>query len=117
MKEFVLKYFREILIVVFGIIITFFIVKIYGNSNDNSELIKYKLEVLDKEINELQNQRKSLDSSINIHNQKIKKIDQSINNLKIEKTTINRYYQVKQEEIAKADARKIDSLLRLRYKY
>ena len=45
MKEFALKYFREILIVVFGIIITFFIVKIYGKSNDNSELIKYKLEL------------------------------------------------------------------------
>ena len=117
MKELVLKYFREILIVVFGIIITFFIVKIYVKSNDNSELIKYKLEVLDKEINELYNQRKSLDSSINRHNENIKKIDQAINNLKVEKTTINRFYQVKETEIKQADAKKVDSLLRLRYRY
>lgn len=117
MKEFVIKYFREILIVVFGLIITFFIVKIYGKTNDNGELIKYKLEVLDKEINELQNQRRSLDSSISVHNQNIKKIDEALSNLKVEKTTINKYYQVKENEIRRADAKKVDSLLRLRYRY
>jgi len=117
MNAFFLKYFREILLVVFAIIITFFILKIYGKSNDNGELIKYKLEVLDKQISDLYNQRKSLDSSINVHNENIKKIDQAINNLKIEKTTINRFYEVKENEIKNADAKKVDSLLRLRYRY
>lgn len=117
MKEFLLKYFREILLVVFAIIIIFFILKIYGTSNDNSELIKYKLEVLDKEIEDLYNQRKSLDSSINVHNENIKKIDKAINNLRIEKTTIYRVYEVKENEIKNADARKVDSLLRVKYRY
>lgn len=117
MKEFVIKYFKEIIIVLFGIIITFFIYKIYGTSNDNSELIKYKLEVLDKEINQLYDQRKSLDSSINVHNKNIQKIDSAINNLKVEKTTVNRFYQIKASEIKQADAKKVDSLLRLRYRY
>lgn len=117
MKELVIKYFREIIIVVFAVIISFFLYKIYGTSNDNSELIKYKLEVLDKEIDQLYNQRKSLDSSINLHNKNIQKIDSAINNLKVEKTTVNKYYQVIENEIRQADAKKVDSLLRLRYRY
>jgi septal ring factor EnvC (AmiA/AmiB activator) len=117
MKELVIKYFREIIIVVFAVIISFFLYKIYGTSNDNSELIKYKLEVLDKEIDQLYNQRKSLDSSINLHNKNIQKIDYAINNLKVEKTTVNKYYQVIENEIRQADAKKVDSLLRLRYRY
>ena len=72
MKEFILKYFREILILVFGVIISVFLYKLYFISTDNSELIKFKLETLDKEINELYNQRKSLDSSINARNNKRK---------------------------------------------
>lgn len=117
MKEFIIKYFREILIVLFGVIIIFFMYKIYGTSKDNSDLIKYKLDVLDKEINQLYNQRKSLDSSINVHNKNIQKIDSAINNLKIEKTTVNKFYQIKASEIKQADAKKVDSLLRLRYRY
>jgi hypothetical protein len=117
MREFILKYFREIIIVVFAVIISFFIFKIYGTSNDNSELIKYKLDVLDKEIDKLYDQRKSLDSSIAIHNKNILKIDSAMNHLKVEKTTINRVYQIKENEIRQADARKVDSLLRLRYRY
>jgi septal ring factor EnvC (AmiA/AmiB activator) len=117
MKEFVLKYFREIIIVVFAVIISFFMFKIYGTSKDNSDLIKYKLDVLDKEINRLYDQRKSLDSSINVHNKNIQKIDSSLSNLKIEKTTVNKFYQVIENEIRQADAKKVDSLLRLRYRY
>lgn len=117
MKEFVLKYFREIIIVVFAVIITFFVIKIYGTNTDNNELIKYKLDVLNKELIKLQGQRKSLDSSILVHNINIQKIDSAISNLKIEKTTINKIYQIKASEIREADARKVDSLLRLRYRY
>jgi hypothetical protein len=117
MKEFILKYFREILILVFGVIISVFLYKLYFISTDNSELIKFKLETLDKEINELYNQRKSLDSSINARNKNIQKIDSALNNLKIEKTTINEIYQVSATKIKQADAKQTDSLLRLRYRY
>lgn len=117
MKEFLLKYFREILILVFGIIIAIFLYKIYFVSTDNSELIKFKLETLDKEIKELYGQRKSLDSSINARNKNIEKIDSLLNNLKVEKTTINEIYQVTATKIKQSDARQTDSLLRIRYRY
>ena len=116
-KEIFVKYFREILILVLGVILVFLLMKIYDKSNDNSELINYKLQVLDKEINELYEQRKNIDKSISQHNKNIQKIDSSINSLKIEKTTINKFFQIKENEIRQADARKVDSLLRLRYRY
>ena len=117
MKSLFIKYFREILITIFGIVIVYFLYKIYFTSTDNSKLIKYKLEVLDKEIEQLYGQRKSIDSSINIYNENIKKIDSSIYNIKIEKTIINQTFKTKENEIKKADAKTVDSLLRLRYRY
>ena len=117
MKQFLVTYFKEILLFVFAIIIFIFLYKIYFINTDNSELIKFKLETLDKEINQLYEQRKSLDSSIDARNKNIEKIDSALNNLKVEKTTINEIYQVTATEIKQADAKKTDSLLRLRFRY
>lgn len=117
MKTIFIKYFREIIILSFGIIITIFLYKIYFTNYSNSELIKFKLETIDKEIEQLYEQRKSLDSSINLHNKKIEKIDSALNNLKIERKTINNIFQIKENEIKEADAKKTDSLLRLRFRY
>lgn len=117
MKTFITTYFKEILLFAFGITICIFLYKIYFVNTDNSELIKFKLDTLDKEINELYEQRKSLDSSIQVRNKNIEKIDSALNNLKVEKTTINEIYQVTATEIKQADAKQTDSLLRLRFRY
>jgi len=117
MKQILIKYFREILILVFGVILTILLLKIYNTNYDNSELIKFKLETLDKEIELLNKQRKGLDSTINIYNKNIKKIDSSLTKLKIEKTTINNFFEENESKIRNADAKMVDSLLRLRYKY
>jgi septal ring factor EnvC (AmiA/AmiB activator) len=117
MKQFFIKYFREILILVFGVILTILLLKIYNTNYGNSELIKFKLETLDKEIELLNKQRQGLDSSINIYNKNIKKIDSSLNKLKIERTTINNFFDDNESKIKNADAKTVDSLLRLRYKY
>lgn len=117
MKEFILKYFKDIVIVIFTVIVSFFVYKIYGTNNDNSELIKYKLDTIDKEITQLNKQRKNLDSSIAVHYTNIEKLDSILDKLTVNKTTINQIYQIKENEIRLADAKKIDSLLRLRYKY
>lgn len=117
MKQILIKYFREILILVFGVILTILLLKIYNTNYDNSELIKFKLQTLDKEIELLNKQRKGLDSSINIYNKNIKKIDSSLTKLKIEKTTINNFFDQNESKIRNADAKMVDSLLRIRYKY
>lgn len=117
MKQILIKYFREILILVFGVILTILLMKIYNTNYKNSELIKFKLESIDKEIELLNKQRKGLDSSINIYNKNIKKIDSSLTKLKIERTTINNFFDDNESKIRNADAKMVDSLLRLRYKY
>jgi chromosome segregation ATPase len=117
MKTIFTKYFRETIILIFGIIITVFLYKIYFTTYSNNELIKFKLETLDKEIDQLYEQRKSLDSSINVRNKNIEKIDSSLNNLKVERKTVNNIFQIKEVEIREADAKKTDSLLKLRFRY
>jgi hypothetical protein len=117
MKELFIKYFREILILVFGIIITLLLVGIFSPSNDNSELIKFKLDTLNKEIEELYKQQKGIDSLINKTNENIKLIDMQIDSVKIEKKTINNIFNINSNKIRNFDARQVDSLLRVRYRY
>ena len=44
MKEFLIKNYKEILLIVFSCSIVFILTKLYSQTTDNSELIKYKLE-------------------------------------------------------------------------
>lgn len=62
-------------------------------------------------------QRKKIDKSIELYNEKIKEIDESISKIKIEKTVVNNYYEIKENKLSKSTAREIDSLLKARYKY
>jgi predicted nucleic acid-binding Zn-ribbon protein len=82
-----------------------------------SELDKYKLEQLDKDIQKLQKLQESLNDSLNVYQQKIDKIDDKISNIKVEKKEVNNYYTQKKEEIKNADKKQIDSLLRKRYNF
>lgn len=115
--EQVIKYLKDILILIFGIMIFAFLFNINQKSKSSAKEINDKLKSLDKRIYELRNQRSSLDSSIYVYNEKIKTIDSLINNIKIEKKTINNFFEKKASEIEKYDARQTDSLLRKRYRY
>jgi chromosome segregation ATPase len=117
MKELFIKYFREILILVFGITIVALLIGIFKPSNDNSELIKFKLDTLNKEIEGLYNQQKSIDSCIRNTNDNIKKIDNQIDSIKIEKTTINNVFNSNSTKIKNFDAKQTDSLLKIKYRY
>jgi predicted nucleic acid-binding Zn-ribbon protein len=82
-----------------------------------SELNKYKLEQIDKDINEVKILQKKLNDSIQVYQNKINKIDDKISQIKIEKKEINNFYIQKKEEIKNADKKQIDSLLRSRYNF
>jgi hypothetical protein len=117
MKELFIKYFREILILVFGVTIILLLVGIFKPSNDNSELIKFKLDTLNKEIEGLYKQQRGIDSCIRNTNENIKKIDNQIDSIKVEKKTINNIYNTNSTKIKNFDAKQTDSLLRIRYRY
>jgi septal ring factor EnvC (AmiA/AmiB activator) len=117
MKKFLIKNYKEILLIVFSCSIVFILTKLYSQTTDNSELIKYKLEQLDKNIDEVNQRQKELDTLILNYKKDIEKIDSTINNIRVEKKTINNYYDKKSQDIRNSSTKQVDSLFKSRYKY
>ena len=114
MKEFLIKYFKEILIIILLVTILFLFLR---PRNEDPTLLNYKLEELDKTINNLKERQNLLDSTIKEYKDQILKVDNKINNIRDQKTTINNYYEQKEKEIPKYSNKQLDSLFRLRYNY
>jgi septal ring factor EnvC (AmiA/AmiB activator) len=115
MKEFLVKNWKNIVLGLFGVIFIYLVVRVFTPVKDMSEVNKYKLQQLDKHINEMKELQKSLSDSIQAYENKIEQIDDKISNIKIEKKEVNNFYTEKKEEIKSADKKQIDSLLRKRY--
>jgi septal ring factor EnvC (AmiA/AmiB activator) len=117
MKEFLVKNWKTITLIFFGVIFVYLLVRVFTPTPDMSELNKYKLEQIDKHINEMKQLQKSLGDSIQAYEKKIDEIDNKISHIKVEKKEVNNFYTQKKEEIKNADKRQIDSLLRQRYNF
>jgi septal ring factor EnvC (AmiA/AmiB activator) len=117
MKNFIKKYFKEILLVLTIGVVIFLSVKIFTPAPDKSELLKYKLQQLDNKINGLKQQQKQLDDSISMYKKDIERIDENLENIRSQKTVINNYYEEKDKEIKGWSNKQIDSSLRKRYKF
>lgn len=81
------------------------------------DLLKYKLEQLDKSINDMKEQQKKIDQKIDIYKKDIVGIDSSIRNIKSNRTTINNYYELKEDSIIGMERKQIINELKRRYKY
>lgn len=117
MKNFVNKYFREILLILLVCGIVYLLVKAFTPPPDKSDLLKYKLQQLDTKINSLQQRQKQLDDSIAYYKKDIERIDENIENIRSQKTVINNYYERKAKDIPGLTNKQIDSVLRKRYNY
>lgn len=117
MKNFIKKYFKEILLVLTIGVIIFLLVKILTPAPDKGELLKYKLQQLDTKINDLKQKQKDLDDSISTYKKDIERIDENIENIRSQKTVINNYYDEKDKDIKGWSNKQIDSSLRKRYKF
>ena len=117
MKSFLIKNWKNITLGILGVIFVYLLVRVYEPVNDTSELNKYKLEQIDKHIEEMKTIQKSLSDSIQTYQNKIVEIDDKLSKIKVEKKEVNNYYTQKKEEIKNADKKQIDSLLRSRYNF
>ena len=117
MKEFITKNWKNITLGLLGVVFVYLLVRVLTPAPDMSELNKYKLEEIDKHINEVKTLQKNLSDSIKVYQHKIDDIDNKISNIKVEKKEVNNYYTQKKEDIKNADKRQIDSLLRSRYNF
>jgi F0F1-type ATP synthase membrane subunit b/b' len=116
MKQFILKYFREILLVIMTIALTFLLIKIFTPPPKN-DLLEYKLKEIYTKIKDLKDKQKQLGDSVLYYKKQIELIDENIKNIRIERKTINNYYEVKDREIPGYTPAQIDSALRKRYNY
>jgi peptidoglycan hydrolase CwlO-like protein len=117
MKKFLIKNWKTITLTILGGIFVYLLVRVFTPTPDMSELNKYKLEQIDKHINEMKTLQKSLSDSIQVYQNKIDEIDDKISHIKVEKKEVNNFYTQKREEIKNADKKQIDSLLRSRYNF
>jgi septal ring factor EnvC (AmiA/AmiB activator) len=117
MKNFINKYFKEILVVVLIVVVIFLLVKIFTPAPDKSELLKYKLKQLDIQIDSLNSKQKQLDDSITVYRKDIEKIDENIEKIRSQKTVINNYYEKKAKDIPGMTNQQVDSSLRKRYNF
>ena len=117
MKKFLIKNYKEILLIIFSCSIVFILTKLYSQTTDNSELIKYKLEQLDKDIDSILKKQQLLDKRILEYKTELNKIDSTIAQVRNQKTIIKEYYKEKGEEITGMKPSQIDSLFHKRYKY
>ena len=117
MKEFLTKNWKNITLGLLGVIFVYLLVRVLTPAPDMSELNKYKLEQIDKHIEEMKNLQISLSDSIQTYQNKITEIDEKISKIKVERKEVNNYYTQKKEEIKNADKKQIDSLLRSRYNF
>ena len=85
MKQFFLKYFKEIMLVILTITTIFLLIKIFTPAPDKSDLLKYKLDQLDLKITDLKKKQKDLDDSIAVSKKDIQRIDENIENIKSQK--------------------------------
>ena len=117
MKGFLKYNFKYILIFVGVVLVYFLLMDLMTPSNGMSKEDVKKIEKIDKDINLIIGNQKKLDESIEKYKENIRKIDSTISNINFKKEVVNNYYEIKGKEINNADAKQIDSLLRLRYKF
>lgn len=117
MKDFLTYNWKTITLTILGVIFVYLLIRVFTPVKDMSELNKYKLEQIDNRTEEIKKLQKDLRDSINLYQRKVTEIDGKISKIKIERTEINNYYTIKEQEIKNADKKKIDSLLRKRYNY
>jgi septal ring factor EnvC (AmiA/AmiB activator) len=117
MIEYIKKYYLHAIGVVCLIGLVYLIVYLLTPEQDMSELDKYKLEQIDKDINLIIENQKKLDKQIEGYKNEISKIDSTISQVKNQKTIVREYYKDLGEKVDKMKKKEIDSFFHTRYNY
>jgi peptidoglycan hydrolase CwlO-like protein len=117
MVELFKKYWKYVLGIILGIVVLYFTIYLATPKPEMSELDKYKIEQLDKDINLIIENQKKLDKQIEGYKKELLHIDSTIAKVKNEKTIIKEYYKEKGEKISGMKPSEIDSFFHKRYNY
>lgn len=117
MINFLTKHYKtivEIIILSLLIILSF---RSCTPTETNNDLLDYKLNQIDNNINDLKKKQQILNDSINSYKNEITKIDEKLGNLKIERTNVNNFFENKEKELKGMTKKQVDSTFKLRYNY
>jgi septal ring factor EnvC (AmiA/AmiB activator) len=117
MKTIFLNNYKTLLYILFGVGALYLMVLFFTPKPEMSELDKYKLNQLNKDIQDIKNNQIKLDSTINNYEKEISKIDSTLAKVRNQKTIVKEYYKEKGEELTGMKPSQIDSLFHKRYKY
>ena len=115
--EFIKKYWKYVVGVILTIGVLYLIVYLATPKPKMSELDKYKLEQLDKNINLIIENQKKLDKQIEGYKNELSQIDSTIAKVKNQKIIVKEYYKEQGEKITEMKPSEIDKLFHDRYKY
>lgn len=115
--EFIKKYYIHFLIGLGILGVLYLFVYILTPEPQQSELDKYKLEQIDKQLDTLLNNQKKLDIQIQGYKNEISKIDSTIAQVQNQKLVVKEYYKDMSESINKMKRNEIDSFFHKRYKF
>jgi len=115
--EFIKKYWKYVVGVILTIGVLYLIIYLATPKPEMSELDKYKLEQLDKNINLIIENQKKLDKQIEGYKNELSQIDSTIAKVKNQKIIVKEYYKEQGEKITEMKPSEIDKLFHDRYKY
>jgi hypothetical protein len=107
---------NKILIILILIITIMLLIKSFIPKRKD-DLLKYKLEQLDKNINEMKEQQKKINQKIDVYKKDIIVIDSNIRNIKTNRSTVNNYYELKEDSINGMERKEMINEFKKRYKY
>ncbi len=117
MNEFFKHNFKYIVQIVVVTLLVILLVRSCTTVPDKNELLQYKIDQLNKNIDSLKKINSNIDLNIVEYKNEIKKIDSTISEIRVQRTTINNYYEQKKKKVIGMDKKQIDSTLRDRYRY
>jgi septal ring factor EnvC (AmiA/AmiB activator) len=115
--EFIKKYWKLFVGVIGGLFVLYLIIFMLTPKPDMSELDKFKLEQLDKDINLLIENQKKLDKQIEGYKKELSHIDSSISKVQNQKVIVKEYYKEQGEKISGMKPSEINKLFQERYNY
>jgi uncharacterized protein YlxW (UPF0749 family) len=117
MKEFFKHNFKYIIQITVVMLLVILLVRSCTTVPNKNDLLEYKLDQLNKNIDSLKKSNSNLDLKIKKYQEDINKIDSTIAKIKIQRTTVNNFFEMKKKEIIGMDKKQVDSTLRKRYNY
>jgi len=116
MKDFIIKNFKTIIFIIFGLFISYWLIYVITPNVRMSAESKAKIDSLSNDIIRYEKQNRRIDTAIAEYNTEIHKIDSIINNIKQEKTIIKEFYHEKIISVDTFSKSQIDSFFAKRYR-